>query len=312
MASAKRRGAPGDGDRRRRPPAREPSGTARHRRHDRSVLTHPTPWALRARRTSGGLDVTPPSGTPSLDTTVAPDPGWYDTTGAAQPGWYDTAPAPDPGWHDSTSAAQPGWHDTAPDPAPDPGWHDTAPVADPGWYATTSAAQPGWHEDPEPVAAPATATPVFVDDSGRRRRWGRIVGVCLGVVVLAYVGLVGLTFAGVQLAGTLVPGVDGLSDPGEGPSGTGAGARETPLPPAAFDPQAVPADGWPGARSASGPDTSPAPTQPPGTPTSAPTTTTTAPGGGSTTTVPSPNSTVPDHTPPSTPGGPPDEPPGKP
>jgi hypothetical protein len=268
MASARRRGAPGDGSRVRRPVAREPSGTARHRRHDRTVLSHPTPWALRARRTSGGLDVTPPSGTPSLDTTIAPDPGWHDTTIAAQPGWHDT----------------------------------------------TIAAQPGWHADPEPVAAPGTGTPVFFDDSGRRRRWGRIVGISLGVVVLAYVGLVGLTFAGVQLAGTLVPpGVDDLSEPGgDGPSGTGAGAPETPLPPAALDPQAVPADGSPGAPSASGPDISPAPTRPPGTPATAATTTTTAPGGGSTNTVPSPNSTVPDHTPPSTPGGPPDEPPGKP
>jgi hypothetical protein len=133
------------------------------------------------------------------------------------------------------------------------------------------------------------------------------------VVVLAYVAVVGLTFAGVQLAGTLAPpGVDDLSEPaGEQPAGVGPGAQESPLPPEAFDPDA----GRAGAAattdpSSDEPDASPTTDQGPDASTPAATTTTTA--GSTPTTVPSPNATVPDHTRPTTPNGPPDEPPGKP
>ena len=129
-------------------------------------------------------------------------------------------------------------------------------------------------------------------------------------MVLAYVAVVGLTFAGVQLADTLAPpGIADLSEPaGESP-GIGPDAQESPLPPGAFDPDADPAAPAPGPGAAAGQDTSTTPTTE--TPTTAPTTTT-APGGGTTTTIPTTNSTVPDHTRPTAPDGPPDEPPGKP
>jgi hypothetical protein len=199
-------------------------------------------------------------------------------------------------------AAQPGWYDDATVPA-QPGWHDHA----------TTAAEPGGDDPAEADAAPSGATPVFVDDSGRRRRWGRIVGVGLGVVVLAYVAVVGLTFAGVQLAGTLAPpGVDDLLEPaGERPAGVGPGAEESPLPPEAFDPDADPA----GAAATTDPasdeaDASPTTDQGADASTTAATTTTTV--ATTSTTAPSPNATVPDHTRPTTANGPPDEPPGKP
>jgi hypothetical protein len=46
---------------------------------------------------------------------------------------------------------------------------------------------------------------VFVDDSGRRRRAGRLVGICLATLVLSYVAVVGLTFSGAPLVNRLAP-----------------------------------------------------------------------------------------------------------
>lgn len=153
---------------------------------------------------------------------------------------------------------------------------------------------------PSPGRRPAPA-PVFVDDSGRRRRAGRVVGAGLGALVFGYLTVVGLAFAGVPLVGRLAPpGVSQLSRPaGDAGVAIGPGVVESDLPPAA-----------------TGPDPAgPAPTPPAGlsdvsaaTTTTGPTTTA-APGQGATTSVPSPASTVPERTHTT---GPPTEPPGKP
>lgn len=146
---------------------------------------------------------------------------------------------------------------------------------------------------------PAPA-PVFVDDSGRRRRAGRVVGAGLGALVFGYLTVVGLAFAGVPLVGRLAPpGVSQLSRPaGDGGVAIGPGAVESDLPPAATGsqtsvptPTAAPAD------------------QPAATTTTASTTTTVAPGRGATTSVPAPPPSVPERTHTT---GPPTEPPGKP
>jgi len=69
---------------------------------------------------------------------------------------------------------------------------------------------------PRPVRRHRPAPPpVFVDDSGRRRRAGRVFGACLAALVLSYVGVVGLTFSGAPLIGRLAPpGVDQLASGG--------------------------------------------------------------------------------------------------
>ncbi len=160
-----------------------------------------------------------------------------------------------------------------------------------------------------PVPAP---TPVFVDDSGRRRRAGRLLGIGLGALVLAYVTVVGLTFAGAPVVGRLAPpGVAQLSRPtgDDGPGVVGPDAREAALPPAGAspDPASAPGDTPSAGLDAGGPIEQPGST----TTTAPPTTTTSAPPGqGATTTVPTPSSTVPDRTHPT--AGPPTEPPGKP
>ena len=46
---------------------------------------------------------------------------------------------------------------------------------------------------PTPDAAPS---PVFVDDSGRRHRFVRVVGWCLGILMLAYLALLGISLVG--------------------------------------------------------------------------------------------------------------------
>jgi hypothetical protein len=154
--------------------------------------------------------------------------------------------------------------------------------------------------------------PVFVDDSGRRRRAGRLVGACLAALVLGYVAVVGLTFSGAPLVGSLAPpGIGDLSRPaGDDGLDVGPGSQESPLPAAAVAP---------GASETGAPGPAPwrpsAETQPaadPATTSATPTTTTTTPlrGQGTTTSVPTPSSTVPEHTHPT--GGPPTEPPGKP
>jgi hypothetical protein len=166
---------------------------------------------------------------------------------------------------------------------------------------------------PSPVrrARPAPI-PVFVDDSGRRRRAGRLLGGLLGALVLGYVAVVALTFAGAPLVGRLAPpGVDQLSRPaGDEGVDIGPGAQEALLPPAATEPLAA----GPGAMptTAVG-DAAGALDQQVAASTTVPTpatTTTTLPGQGATTSVPTPSSTVPEHT--HTTGGPPTEPPGKP
>jgi len=156
--------------------------------------------------------------------------------------------------------------------------------------------------------------PVFVDDSGRRRRAGRLLGTCLDALVGSYLAVVGLTFSGAPLSGRLAPpGVDQLSRPaGDGGLGVGPGAQESPLPPAAVASADAPSEG-----SGLAPDGADAPqavdTQaPPAVPAAVTTTTATtvAPGQSTNSTVPTPGSTVPEHTQPT--GGPPTEPPGKP
>jgi hypothetical protein len=153
--------------------------------------------------------------------------------------------------------------------------------------------------------------PVFVDDSGRRRRAGRWIGGGLGVLVLGYVAVVGMTFAGVPLVGRLAPpGVEQLSRPtnDQGVS-VAPGAQESPLPPA-DDVTVSPVDPVPASGTvAPSPDEGAGGTAPGSSTTTGPTTTTAPPGNGALTSVPDPNSTAPERT---RPTGPPAEPPGKP
>ena len=157
---------------------------------------------------------------------------------------------------------------------------------------------------------------MFVDDSGRRRRAGRLLAVGVASLAVGYLAVVGLTFAGAPIVGHLAPpGLDQLARPaGDEGAGVGPAQRESSLPPAAG---AGAVSGGTAATAGSTPTTGDeTATATPLTPTSlAPpaTTATTAaapPGQGTTTTLPSPSSTVPDRTAPG--GGPPDHPPGKP
>lgn len=50
-----------------------------------------------------------------------------------------------------------------------------------------------------PIPAPHKNPPVFVDATGRRRRWIRRLAIWLGVLGLAYTGLVGVSFAGAPI-----------------------------------------------------------------------------------------------------------------
>lgn len=170
-----------------------------------------------------------------------------------------------------------------------------------------------------PPGRPDTATvptPVFVDDSGRRRRAGRLLAGGVASLAVGYLAVVGLTFAGAPIVGHLAPpGLDQLARPaGDEGAGVGPGQRESPLPPAAgagdvTGGTAATAETTP----TPGDEAATAPASPAPTATAPATTTTTTaaapPGQRATTTVPSPSSTVPDRT---APGGPPDHPPGKP
>lgn len=164
--------------------------------------------------------------------------------------------------------------------------------------------QPATAHRPPPV-------PIFVDDSGRRRRAARLVGSALAVAVLGYVVLISLSLAGVPLVGHLAPpGLGRLNQPsGDVGVVTGPAVEVAPLPEAAGDPSSTSAQGGAFAAGAS-PTTSPSavPTTV-APPTAAPTTTTTVHGRSSATTVPSPGSTVPS----TDPGGGrrPDSPPGQ-
>jgi hypothetical protein len=156
--------------------------------------------------------------------------------------------------------------------------------------------------------------PVFVDDSGRRRRAGRLLGACLAALVLGYVGVVGLTFSGAPLVGRLSPpGIGELSRPaGDDGLDVGPGSQESPLPAAAVAPHASATEAGAPSNADSRPAAESQPAADPATTSATPTTTTTTPlrGQGTTTGVPTPSSTVPEHTHPT--GGPPTEPPGKP
>jgi len=140
--------------------------------------------------------------------------------------------------------------------------------------------------------------PVFVDDSGRRHRMARAVGVALAVITVSYVGIVTSALSGVPGLGTLVlPGLADLARPARADSAT-VGA----------DPVVRPVQVVAGDSTSQAPDqvaaTSPTTVSPTSTTSSS---TTTSPGGGSTTTEPSPSSTVPSR---SGNGGPPITPPG--
>ena len=85
-----------------------------------------------------------------------------------------------------------------------------------------------------PDAAPA---PVFVDDTGRRHRAVKVVGWAVGVIVLAYLALLGISLVGspgivplsLPALGRILPG------PAAAPLGAatrGHGPREPVLPPA--------------------------------------------------------------------------------
>jgi hypothetical protein len=155
------------------------------------------------------------------------------------------------------------------------------------------------------------SAPVFVDESGRRQRFGRLLAAAVGGALLLYLVLMVLAFAGAPGVGRLAPpGLERLARPSAqgGEVVVGPSAREAPLPSAATAPSG----------SSGEPDsTDPGATTPgdDGTSTTAATTsssvtTTTRPGrgNGSTTSIPAPNSTVPDRP---TGGGPPDTPPGQ-
>jgi hypothetical protein len=159
-------------------------------------------------------------------------------------------------------------------------------------------------------------TPVFVDDTGRRRRAGRWIGSGLAAVVIGYVAVVAMVFADVPLVGRLAPpGVEQLSRPASDPDVSQApGAEERPLPAAVSEPgPSDPPDGDPPPAldaapaedrddtGGSGGDTATVTTGVP--------TTTAPPGNGATTSVPAPRSTVPGH---GRPSEPPTDPPGRP
>jgi hypothetical protein len=189
-------------------------------------------------------------------------------------------------------------------------------------------AQPSTGERARPVgrhSAPPPPLPVFVDESGRRRRVGQTLGVSVGTLVLGYVVVVALTFGGVPMVGWFAPpGLGDLARPaGEDGPGVGSGAQVSPLPTVgapgsasaaggAATPAQAPAadDDTVGGREsvATTPTTTPPTTAPP-PPTTAPppptTTTTVSRGQGTTTSVPAPGSTVPEP-----PRGRPTEPPG--
>lgn len=132
--------------------------------------------------------------------------------------------------------------------------------------------------------------PVFVDDSGKRRRVVRAVGSTLGILAFTYVGFVGLTFAGAPGLGQLdAPGLGQLTNPSGDQADVGADPVEQPVPAAVApdgDTVQAPADPTPTSAPAEPPTTAATPAT---TATTAPTTTTVVHGNGGT-----PNSTVPD------------------
>lgn len=202
-------------------------------------------------------------------------------------------------------------------PAPDPS-DPTRPTREPAHLARLRRDPAPWARSAQRHAgarAPRPARhqprpPVFVDDSGRRRRAGRWIGGGLGAVVLAYVAVVGLTFAGVPVGLLAPPGVEQLSRPSDDHDlRVTPGAQENPIP-AAGTGEATSGDaGAPAVTSTDDPGLAGAGTGTATTSTTTGSTTTTRPGNGATTSVPGPGATVPDRTHTT---GPPSEPPGKP
>jgi hypothetical protein len=78
---------------------------------------------------------------------------------------------------------------------------------------------------------------VFVDDSGRRRRIARIAGIATGGLALAYLAIVGATFAGVPGLGRLgPPGVGQLTNPAGDQADVGSHPTEQVVPEAVANP----------------------------------------------------------------------------
>ena len=113
---------------------------------------------------------------------------------------------------------------------------DRSRTGHPTPWSRTAAGRP--NRPAEPRRQRPVPPPVFVDDSGRRRRAGRLLGAGLAALVLCYVGVVGLTFSGAPLVGRLAPpGIGQLSRPaGDGGLDVGPGSRESPLPAGALAP----------------------------------------------------------------------------
>ena len=86
---------------------------------------------------------------------------------------------------------------------------------------------------PAPAAPAAAETPVFVDDSGTRKRLLRIAGVLLGLLAIGFLGLVGIALATPSVATSVglgdatpfvVPGA-AASPPAKAPGRAGAGGQ---------------------------------------------------------------------------------------
>ena len=97
----------------------------------------------------------------------------------------------------------------------------------------------------------AASTPVFVDDSGRRHRMVRVVGWCLGSVMVGYLALLGISLVGspglVPLSlpslGRVLPGPAAplIADPSHSPTSTGdLVATASPASPSATPPALSP------------------------------------------------------------------------
>ncbi|MFF8776776.1 hypothetical protein ACF07W_05860 [Streptomyces sp. NPDC015140] len=90
--------------------------------------------------------------------------------------------------------------------------------------------------------APA-AGPVFVDNSGRRARLLRRLGLLMGAVCVGYAAVLGLAFMGIGTSvnpSSLLPFADGGGQGGPGPGGGGArpqgGVAPTDTPPSPAGP----------------------------------------------------------------------------
>lgn len=308
--------------------------------HDRAdletgVVDHDTPTrAVRRLRPDLRHLAPPPAGWSSeaWEDPLPDDDSWGDDPGDRHPGhhgsgddtaWddrsWDDPPWDDPPWDDRSGDDQRSYDDTeeldaglsgaaapgATDRPARPARQELAP-----WAGRRRAAQ---DTTPTIVAARVGTAPVFVDDSGRRRRIGRLVASSVVVAVAAYTAVIALNLAGAPLVGNLAPpGVDRLARPvGDVPVVTGPATDVVTLPP----PPTSPSDGTapePGDETGSTADTTASTTSTaPSTTTTVPstaTTTTTVRGRGPTTTVTPPGATDPGN---GNGGDPPDTPPGQ-